>query len=300
MVKAIYFYDDEIFNPLEMAGGESAMSAWRSSGQQIITLPHKILQAHSIHVSQRLAKVVAQVKDVETSLASADRTPPDLSAASRTLHICNADLIDLERRSRFEEHIIEAMESVVAKSRHGTTPWPALVPQQTTVSSRSFDFQSLPRRIENARATISSLNQQRNEQLNLELTEASFRIAETTLSDAKSMKTIAILTMLLLPGTAVASLFSMNMFNWSAQDGSHIESKWLWIYFVVAVPLTAMILVAWWIWTRQSGRGALRGVRVPEERTQSGFRDEEAGIGHSVSSATMEMHPTSRKEEVAG
>lgn len=230
IVKGVFFHDDSIFDPVNMPRSETSLSGWRSSGEQIVTLPHEILKAHSANVSQRLAKIVAQVKGAETALAAADRTPPDLSAVARTLHTCSADLVDLERRSRFEESIMEAIRTILKPSRRVTVPWPPLAPQETAVTSRSFDFESLPRRIDNARATISNLIQQRNEQLNLELTQASFRIAEATLSDSKSMKTIAILTMLLLPGTAVASLFSMNLFNWSAEDGSQIATKWLWIY----------------------------------------------------------------------
>ncbi|EMD00642.1 hypothetical protein BAUCODRAFT_43050, partial [Baudoinia panamericana UAMH 10762] len=76
--------------------------------------------------------------------------------------------------------------------------------------------------------------------------ESSQRIAHATLSDAASMKTIAILTMLFLPGTAVASFFSIQMFNWNAGDSRQIASPWVWVYFVIAVPLTTGVMIAWW------------------------------------------------------
>ena len=214
-----------------------------------------LLQTHSVYVSQLLARLISRIKEVEEVLARVDRSPPDLSILTRALHDVNTELVFVERRSRFENTVCEAIETIVKKSKWATsTTWPPLSPQKTAVSSRSFDFESLPRRIQNARATINDLIQQRNAQINLELTQASFRIAEATLSDARSMKTIAILTMMLLPGTAVASLFSMNLFDWSAEDGKNIGSKWLWIYFVVTVPLTVLILVAWWIWNRRAAR----------------------------------------------
>ena len=279
-VKGIYMYDDDSFCPTDMSGGEVSLSAWRSSGLQIVTIPHKFVSTHSVHVSQLLARTVARVKSVETTLAN-DRTLPDFSSLGQILHTCNAELVDIERRSRFEQNIIEAIESIVSNSRHGTIPWPPLAPQKTALASCSFDFESLPRRIANARATISNLIQQRNEQLNLELTQASFRIAEATLSDARSMRTIAIMTIVLLPGTAVASVFSMGMFNWNSEGGDHIASKWLWIYFVVTVPLTVLILGVWWEWNRRSqGRVACRS-HVAPRASQSSFTDEEAGHTNS-------------------
>ena len=97
-------------------------------------------------------------------------------------------------------------------------------------------------------------NQQVNLEIgraNMEIAESSRRIAEATMSDSASMKTIAILTMVFLPGTAVASFFSMTMFNWGASSGQDVVTRWLWIYFVAAVPLTAIVLAIWWICARR-------------------------------------------------
>lgn len=59
------------------------------------------------------------------------------------------------------------------------------------------------------------------------------------------MKTIAILTLTFLPGTAVASVFSMNgMFNWSPGPGGSIASPYLYVFFVVTVPLTIFLYIA--------------------------------------------------------
>jgi hypothetical protein len=292
IVKGIYYFDDEDLDPIRIANGDSTHSAWRRGGMQIVTLPHKFLQVHSVALSQRLARAIARVRRVEMMLAASDQTPADVGSLSRILHSCNMELVDIERRSRFESSVIEAIETIVAASRHGTMPWPPLGPQRTALASRKFDFESLPRRIENARATITSLIQQRNEALNLELAQASHQIAEATLSDSRSMKTIAILTMVLLPGTAVASLFSMNMFNWSAADGGDIASKWLWIYFVVTIPLTGLTLALWWFWNRRSLQSAAQfGSSVG--RGTGPFRDEEAGpaVAHSSDMDSEDAKP---------
>jgi hypothetical protein len=288
VVKGIYFFDDQILDPFKIAEGDSSPSTWRSSGLQIVTLPHRFLQAHSAEFSRRLASTIAKVRGVEKELAVAELSEIDVRSLSRTLHSCSLELVDIERRSRFEERVVDAIETIIAASNHAKLPWPPLSPQRTALASRQFDFESLPRRIENARATISGLIQQRNEALNLELTQASHAIAEATLNDSRSMKTIAILTMVLLPGTAVASLFSMNMFDWSASDGGNIASKWLWIYFAVTIPLTGIILVLWWFWNRQSLRSAAAAASTSlTGNTPDAFRDEEAGVD-SVETADVD------------
>ena len=282
IAKGIYFFDEQSLNPADMTGGDASLSAWRSNGVQIITLPHKFLQVHSVDLSQRLARTIARVRAVETNLVATDQTPPNFSSLGRILHACSMELVDIERRSRFEQSVVEAIETIVLKYRHGTLPWPPLSPQQAALASRKFDFESLPRRMENARTTINGLIQQRTQALNLELTQASHRIAEASLSDSRSMKTIAILTMVLLPGTAVASLFSMNLFDWSAADGGQIASKWLWIYFVVTVPLTGMIIALWWYWNRRSLRSTVQ-YGPSMNGSQNPFRDEETGMSEPQS-----------------
>jgi Mg2+ and Co2+ transporter CorA len=64
-------------------------------------------------------------------------------------------------------------------------------------------------------------------------------IARETKADSSSMKTIAALTMIFLPGTFTSSVFSMNIV-----DGA----PW-WAYVAVTLPLTVVTITAWWFWT---------------------------------------------------
>ena len=82
--------------------------------------------------------------------------------------------------------------------------------------------------------------------------------------DNAVVKTIAILTMLFLPATFISvswfplagipfitlihfqALFSTTFFTIN-NDGWHASNK-LWIFFVIAVPSTILILVGWRLW----------------------------------------------------
>jgi len=79
------------------------------------------------------------------------------------------------------------------------------------------------------------------------------RLAEVTRRDGASMKTLAFLGSLFLPGTFLASIFSTTFFDFGGgMDGS--VSNGLWIYFVVMMPLTAAIVGMWWMFDRRSNK----------------------------------------------
>ncbi|TAQ89072.1 hypothetical protein B7494_g2585 [Chlorociboria aeruginascens] len=80
----------------------------------------------------------------------------------------------------------------------------------------------------------------------------SFIAADKARRDSSSMKTIAILTLVFLPATTVASIFSMTMFDWGATQGDKVVSKRLWMYFAVAIPLTLVVIGTWVLWYRWS------------------------------------------------
>jgi MFS-type transporter involved in bile tolerance (Atg22 family) len=63
-------------------------------------------------------------------------------------------------------------------------------------------------------------------------------IAEETKADGAAMKTIAALTMVFLPGTFLASVFSMPM----------LEDAKLSLYVAIVVPLTVAVVGCWWLW----------------------------------------------------
>ena len=75
--------------------------------------------------------------------------------------------------------------------------------------------------------------------------------------DTKAMRIISIVTLTFLPATFVSTLFSMSFFNFDQELGSWKMSGWIWVYFVIAVPLTVMTIAVWvWgarVWRRLGG-----------------------------------------------
>lgn len=69
------------------------------------------------------------------------------------------------------------------------------------------------------------------------------------------MKTLAAVTVVFVPGTFVAALFSMPLFRWDTQTVGHsVVSRHLWVYWAVSVPLTFLTLTLWFVWMRLQTR----------------------------------------------
>ena len=72
-------------------------------------------------------------------------------------------------------------------------------------------------------------------------------VALASLRDSAEMRSISIVTMLFLPGTFVATLFSTSFFNFQPNRGNPVVSRWIWIYVLVTVVLTGAIQGAWFV-----------------------------------------------------
>ena len=75
--------------------------------------------------------------------------------------------------------------------------------------------------------------------LNLQVARASKR-------DSTDMRSIAVLTLVFLPGTFVATFFSTSFYNFHVIGKDDLVSKYYWIFWVVTVVLTLSVLLIWW------------------------------------------------------
>jgi len=64
------------------------------------------------------------------------------------------------------------------------------------------------------------------------------------------MKSIALLTMIVLPGTFISTLFAVPLFNWDAESWSGVAKSRFWFYWAITLPLTILTLVIWIVWQR--------------------------------------------------
>jgi hypothetical protein len=94
-----------------------------------------------------------------------------------------------------------------------------------------------------------ALESKLDQKISIEIADASRAIAAESKRDSTAMKTIAAVTMVFLPGTFVASLFSTPLFHWDKNSGFGVASQ-IWIYWAITIPVTFLTIAVWWLWLR--------------------------------------------------
>lgn len=85
------------------------------------------------------------------------------------------------------------------------------------------------------------------------------RMAVASSRDSSSMKALAVITAIFLPGEFMSSLFGMGIFNWDGDDGGSggdddgkgseaVVGYDFWVYWAITIPVTILILVTWRAW----------------------------------------------------
>ncbi|KAI9860032.1 MAG: hypothetical protein M1813_006379 [Trichoglossum hirsutum] len=129
-------------------------------------------------------------------------------------------------------------------------------------------FKSLQRRLQSQHEFLTSLVALQN----CLTSTSTWRCIEESpepSSGGATDKLVAILTVLFIPSTFVATILTMPFFDWSAPSDLIIVKGRLWIYWAITIPLTTIILVVTMIWLRSRTKERMR----MHEPAQLGKRD---------------------------
>ncbi|KAK3374732.1 hypothetical protein B0H63DRAFT_526029 [Podospora didyma] len=97
---------------------------------------------------------------------------------------------------------------------------------------------------------VYNLIAQRESKDNLFVAVRSAKIADITKHDSYAMKTLAVMSLIFLPGAWMASLFAMPLFDWKAADGESVLQPKFWVYWAFTAPITIALLIAWFVWLK--------------------------------------------------
>ncbi|KAH8896290.1 hypothetical protein GQ53DRAFT_852380 [Thozetella sp. PMI_491] len=84
---------------------------------------------------------------------------------------------------------------------------------------------------------------------NIHIAQTSCETAEATMKDGKQMKTVALVTMLFLPTTFTAGIFSTSFFDWQAVNANTVVSPYFGLFVGASIFLTAITLYFWYCCT---------------------------------------------------
>ncbi|KAJ6016053.1 Mg2+ transporter protein CorA-like/Zinc transport protein ZntB [Penicillium herquei] len=226
-------------------------------------LPLELYKKHVASTARKFEQIRSTLRDVDDKLLKeleGMNKPEDARRShrelSKTLHECSMKLVELGRRRVFEgDFAATMMKNQIDQDNIGITQTISILDDIS--KSREYDMQTLPSKVESQRNILYGLIAQFDNNMQSRLTTEALR-------DSKAMKTLSIITILFLPGAFVATLFSTNMFSF---HGNYEE---IWIYFVICVPLTTILMVAWIIWLRKTPYGAdeERGIISQTDKNQ--------------------------------
>ncbi|KAL6796533.1 hypothetical protein J3E68DRAFT_426108 [Trichoderma sp. SZMC 28012] len=202
--------------------------------KRTLSLFHKVINSIN-DVDDFLLKVLPQS---DHSVSHSKRTSKEFrqltlqyTEISYKLHLARMDLVRLRRRRDFEKKLATLLEGALIAEPHLSRRMRIY----TSRASPESELENLSQRIDSQSSVIYSLVAQQEAQLQYSLTLGTVR-------DARSMKTLSVITIVFLPGAFFATLFSTNMFKFSSINQE------VGVYFAIVVPLTVILLVAWRVW----------------------------------------------------
>ena len=140
--------------------------------------------------------------------------------------------------------------------------------------------------------------------------DESKNVAVETRRDITSMKTIASLTMVYLPSTFVATVFSTGFFSYGSDELGNLSINFdIWKFIVVAAVLTALTISVWVYlnkhgiprllkWTSQSAQNASDEANRPTPPARI-LLDLPQQPGNRANSTVLEASPASRSQSLS-
>ncbi|KAK0113467.1 hypothetical protein ONS96_014331 [Cadophora gregata f. sp. sojae] len=125
--------------------------------------------------------------------------------------------------------------------------------------------------------TVYNLIAPRDIQQNIEIAKDSKSIAVASKRDSSAMKSISLLTMVVLPGTFISTLFAVPLFDWDASSWSDVAKPRFWFYWAITVPLTLATLAIWMVWERAFLRKSEELERIARDEVAEGSTGEGKG-----------------------
>ncbi|KAI8965761.1 hypothetical protein F5Y11DRAFT_367235 [Daldinia sp. FL1419] len=135
---------------------------------------------------------------------------------------------------------------IPASSSHGSVVQAqireALRLLELTINPAARDVEWHLQRNEDHMGQISRKMMRQDTMASISLSETSVELSKMATFDSSSMKVIAAMTMVFLPGMFFASLFSMPLLDWDEQK---VVRKKFWVYWAFTGPSTVLIVILW-------------------------------------------------------
>ncbi|OTA91681.1 hypothetical protein M434DRAFT_397074 [Hypoxylon sp. CO27-5] len=100
----------------------------------------------------------------------------------------------------------------------------------------------------------------------IELTKTGIELTKAAKIDSSSMKVIAVMTMVFLPGTFFATLFSVPSLHW---DSAVVMGENFWVYWAFTIPFTVLTIILWLVITQRKQMRSVLNMSMEQWSAQS-------------------------------
>ncbi|RAK80840.1 uncharacterized protein BO72DRAFT_492828 [Aspergillus fijiensis CBS 313.89] len=95
--------------------------------------------------------------------------------------------------------------------------------------------------------------------VNFKVHRQMLKLGTESFDDSSTVKAMTLVALIYLPASFVSSILGMNLFDFDGGcQGGFTISKQFWIFVVLAVPLTLLILASWYVITRRTRKARER------------------------------------------
>jgi Mg2+ and Co2+ transporter CorA len=193
-------------------------------------------------------EICAVEKDLEMESKSDRRSLANrLNACSQKIRLSN-----FERRTPFSIEAIQWLKEILKNPRYDFYAHNVFA---KLAEDQDAHPEQLRTRITEVHAQIADRAARQQQAREEKIRDLGIYIATESRRDSRTMRGIAWITMAFLPATFVTSFFGMNFFiGVPGYPPFDATSRSVWIYFVVALPITAVVLSIFWWWDRKQQR----------------------------------------------
>ncbi|OAP63539.1 hypothetical protein AYL99_02766 [Fonsecaea erecta] len=258
-----------------------------------LLIPIMLLKIYTERINLFLRKQITRVDELEdeigvtqpsrvTKTRSLENWPSDIDIKRVTsgLHSTATELYYLNRTCLWAEECLNFLHTLAVECSDYIHKHPPRCPEMqqgiehetTRMKWITGSLDTTKERVETQLSVLYSATSQRENAIALDYTrmaqeqneislrdvQMNTRIATSTKQDSIAMTTFTFIAALFLPGTYVASLFSMSMFNWLPSEGGgggppRVSANF-YIYWCITVPLTLLVMAGWYLWYRRADR----------------------------------------------
>ncbi|KAJ2973093.1 hypothetical protein NUW58_g9028 [Xylaria curta] len=166
-----------------------------------------------------------------------------VNLANQLRHVTIGTAISSHISSRAAKLTDYAVEPYTMKCQQELDEFSSTIPSlQRSLNDSSAYVYYLQERVRSQNTVVYALMTHEDARINISLAKASKELAEAAKKDSSSMKTIAIMTMLFLPGTYFAALWAVPSLQWGQPNVIQPDFWWYWVF---TGPSTLFVFAVW-------------------------------------------------------